>query len=213
MTGRPTASRSRTVRKRVKKLFVWSISPSLRSFFRGKNRIAFRKKTNYLPQRRNFFAARHSLRVQNEGRNRASEGFSRSGWRPLACKPRLSFCKPFPLAGLTRVAGSGRTAFRGGRQNVAESSFRLSSCISLGARGSRISVLFPSRARLRGSRRGCFDVLTKCYLETCCCPLAFGRLRDKRRPAPPKQAREFPRGVFLPTPGLLKYTAVPLGFY
>ena len=117
-----------------------------------------------------------------------------------------------PLAGLTRGAGSGRTAFRGGRQNVAETGFWLSPCIPLGARGSRISVLFPSRARLRGSRRGCFDVLTKCYLETCCCPLAFGRLRDKRRPAPPKQAREFPRGVFLPTPGLLKYTAVPIGF-
>ena len=65
-----------------------------------------------------------------------------------------------PLAGLTRGAGSGRKAFRGGRQNVAESGFRLSSCMSLDARGSRISVLLPLRARLRGSRRGCFDVLT-----------------------------------------------------
>ena len=127
-------------------------------------------------------------------------------------QPPFVLLQAVPLAGLTRMAGSGRTAFRGGRQNVAGTGFWLSPCIPLGARGSRISVLFPSRARLRGSRRGCFDVLTKCYLETCCCPLAFGRLRDKRRPAPPKQAREFPRGVFLPTSGLLKYTAVPIGF-
>ena len=68
-----------------------------------------------------------------------------------------------PLAGLTRGAGSGRTAFRGGQQNVAEIGFRLSSCIPLGVYGSHISILFPPRARLRGSRRGCFDVLTECH--------------------------------------------------
>ena len=86
-----------------------------------------------------------------------------------------------PLAGLTWRAGSCRTAFRGGRQNAAETDFRLSSCIPLGARGSRISVLFPSRARLHGSRRGCLDVLAKCHLGTCCCPPVFWRLRDRRR--------------------------------
>ena len=117
-----------------------------------------------------------------------------------------------PLAGLTRGAGSGRMAFRGGLQNVAESGFRLSSCIPLGARGSRISVLFPPRARLRGSRRGCLDVLTKCHLGTYCPPQAFWRLRDRRRPAPPKHAREFPRAVFLPISESLKYTAGPTGF-
>ena len=116
------------------------------------------------------------------------------------------------LAGLTREAGSGRTAFRGGRQNVAETGFRLSSCIPLGARGSRISILFPSRARLHGSRRGCLDVLTQCHLGTCCCPLAFWRLRDRRRPAPSRQARECPRAVFLLFPEPLGYTAVPIGF-
>ena len=117
-----------------------------------------------------------------------------------------------PITRLTRGDGSGRTAFRGGRQNVAETGFRLSSCIPLGARGSRISVLLPPRARLRGSRRGCLDVLTGCHLGTYCCPLSFGRLRDKRWPAPPKHAREFPRAVFLPFPELLKHTALPTGF-
>ena len=160
MTGRPAASRSRTVKKRVEKLFVWSISPSRRVFFRDKNRIAFRKEMNRLPQRRNFFAARQFLRVQKEGKNKASEGFSRSGWSPFACKPRLSFCKPFPRR-IDVGAGSGRMVFCGGRQSVAGTGFRLSSCIPLGARGLRISVLFPSRAHLCDSRRGSPDVLTK----------------------------------------------------
>ena len=163
MTGRTVAKGGRTVKKRVEKLFVWSISPSRRVFFRGRNRIAFRKEMSRLPQRRNFFAARQFLRVQKEGKNRASKSFSRPGWSPLACKSRLSFCKPFPRR-IDAGAGSGRTAFRDGRQIVAETGFRLSSCIPLGARGSRISVLFPSPARLRGSRRGCLDVLTKCHL-------------------------------------------------
>ena len=210
MTGQTAVNRSRTVKKRVEELFVWSISPSRRSLFRGKNRIAFRKEMNRFPQRRNFFAARQFLRVQEEGKNRASEGFSRSGWSPSACKLRLFFCKPFPC-GADAGAGSSRTPFRGGRRNVAETGIRLSSCIPLGARGSRISVLFPSRVRLRGSRRGCLDVLTMSF-GTCCCPQAFWRLRDKRRPAPPKQARESPRPVFLPFPELLKYTAAPTGF-
>ena len=69
MAGRPAASRSRSVKNRVEKLFVWSISLSLRLFFRGKNRVAFRKETNRLPQRRNFFAARQFLRVKEDGKN------------------------------------------------------------------------------------------------------------------------------------------------
>ena len=71
------------------------------------------------------------------------------------------FLQAIPLARLTRGKVSGRTAFRVERQDAAETGFRLSSCIPLGARGSRNSVLFPSRVRLCGSRRGCLDVLTK----------------------------------------------------
>ena len=125
---------------------------------------------------------------------------------PFVLLPTIS------LAGLTREAGSGRMAFRDGRQNVAETGFRFSSCIPLGARGSRISVPFPSRARLHGSRRGCLDVLTQCHLGTCCRPPAFWRLRDRRRPAPSRQARECPEAVFLLFPEPLGYTAVPIGF-
>ena len=125
---------------------------------------------------------------------------------PFVLLPTIS------LAGLTRGAGSGRTAFRSGRQNVVETGFRLSSCIPLGARGSRISVLFPSRTRLRGSRRGCLDVLTECYWGTCCCPPAFWLLHDRRRPVPSKRARKFPRAVFLPSPEPLGHTAVPTEF-
>ena len=149
--------------------------------------------------------------MQEEGKNRASEGFLRSGWSPLACKLRLSFCKPFPR-GADAGAGSDRTAFRGGRQNVAGTGIRLSSCVPLGAYGSPISVLFPPRARLRGSRRGSFDVLTNVIGGLVAVRRPFGAFAtggDRRRSAPPEQAREFPRPIFLPFPESMKYTAVP----
>ena len=178
-----------------------------------------RKKQNRFPQRNEPPSAKTKLFCRKALPASAERGVKQGFGRlfPLrmeSVRVQASFVllQAIPLAGLTRKKGSGRTAFRGGRQNVAESGFRLSSCIPLDARGSRISVLFPSRARLRGSRRGCLDVLTKCHLGTCCCPQAFWRLRDRRRPAPPKQAREFPRAVFLSFPEPLKHTAVPTGF-
>ena len=118
MTGRTVANRSRTVKTRVEKLFVWSISPARRSFFRGKNRIVFRKEMNRLPQRRNFSAARQFLRVHEEGKNRASEGFPRSGWSLPACKPRLSFCQPFPLRDWREGRGpAARRSVAGGKMS------------------------------------------------------------------------------------------------
>ena len=215
LTGRTAANRSRTVKTWVEELFVWSISPPRRPFFRGKNRIAFRKEMDRLPQRRNFFCRKAVPAGAERRENKASEGFSRSGWSPPACKSRLSFCKPFPRR-IDAGADSGRTAFRGRRQNVTETGFRLSSCIPLGAYGSRIPVLFPPRARLRGSRRGCLDVLTM-SLETCCCPQAFWRFRDRRRQEA-AGATETCKGVseahlsFLP--GIAEiYGCPPLDFY
>ena len=161
MTGQSAASRRRSVKKRVEELFVWSISLSRRSFFRGKNRIAFRKEMNRLPQRRNFFAARQFLRVHEEGKKQGFGGLFPLRMESARMQTPFVLLPAISLAGLTRGAGSRRTAFRGGRQNVAKNGFRLSSCAPLDARGSRISVPCPSRARLRNSRRGCFDVLTK----------------------------------------------------
>ena len=182
--------------------------------------VAFsRKKQNCFPQRNEQPSAKTKLfcrKVLPAGSKRGEkQGFGRLfplRMESVRVQPPFVLLQTIPLAGLTRGPGSGRTAFCGGRQNVAKTSFRLSSCIPLGARGSRISILFPSRARLRGSRRGCLDVLTECYWETCCCPLSFGRLRGRKRPVPSERAREFPRAVFLPFPGSLKYTAVPIGF-
>ena len=114
-----------------------------------------------------------------------------------------------PLVGLTWEAGSGRTAFCDGRQNVAGTGFRLSSCIPLGARGSRISVLFPPQARLRCSRRGCLDVLTECYWGTCCCRQAFWYLRDCRRPAPPKHCKGVSGGHLSSHPGIAEIYGCP----
>ena len=129
-----------------------------------------RKKQNRFPQRNEPPSAKTKLFCRKAlpagaGR-REKQGFGRFFplWMESArVQTPFVLLQAIPLAGLTRGAGSGRTAFRGGRQNVVETGFRLSSCIPLGARGSRISVLFPPRARLRGSRRGCLDVLTRCH--------------------------------------------------
>ena len=139
-----------------------------------------REKQNRFPQRNESPSAKTKLFCRKavpagaeRGEKQGFEKLFRPGWSPLACKSRLSFCKPFPRR-IDAGAGSGRTAFRDGRQIVAETGSRLSSCIPLGARGSRISVLFPSPARLRGSRRGCLDVLTKCHLEVAAVRRPFG---------------------------------------
>ena len=174
------------------------------------------KKQNRFPQRNEPPSAKTELfcrkAVPASAGRREKQGFG--GLFPLwmeSARAQTPFVllQAISLVGLTWEAGSGRMAFRGGRQNVAESGFRLSSCIPLGARGSRIFVLFPFRARLRSSRRGCLDVLTECYWGICCCLPAFWLLCDWRRPAPSKRARECPRPIFLFFPEPLKYTAVP----
>ena len=178
-----------------------------------------RKKQNRFPQRNEPPSAKTKLSCRKtvpagaEGREKQGFGGPFPLWMESA-RMQIPFVllQVIPITRLTRGEGASRTAFRGGRQNVAETGFRLSSCIPLGARGSRISVLLPPRARLRDSCRGCLDVLTGCHLGTYCPPQAFWRLRDRRRPAPPKQAREFPRAVFLPISESLKHTAVPTGF-
>ncbi len=130
-----------------------------------------RKKQNRFPQRNEPPSAKTKLfcrKAVPAGAGRREElGFGRLFPDLDGVRPRANPVCPFAshsLAGLTRGPDSGRTALRSGRQNVAVTGFRLSSCIPLDARGSRISVLFPSRARLHDSRRGCLDVLTKCHL-------------------------------------------------
>ena len=178
-----------------------------------------RKKQHRFPQRNEPPSAKAKLfcrkAVPASTGRREKQGFGRLFplWMESArVQTPFVLLQAILLAGMTRGTGSGRTALRGGRQNAAETGFRLSSCIPLGARGSRISILFPSRARLRGSRRGCLDILSKCHWRTCCCPPVFWCLCDRRRPAPSKYARECPRAVFLSFPESLKYTVAPVEF-
>ena len=134
----------------------------------------------FVRQKRDFFAERNLLlaaktriscrkEIPESVESREKRGFGRlfpSGWRPSACKIRLSFCKPFPSradAGAATV----RTASRGGRQSVAETASRLSSCIPAGPRDSRLSFQSRPCSRLRDSRGAGFDVLTKCYSGFC----------------------------------------------
>ena len=131
--------------------------------------VSVRQKRDFFPQRNFFLAAkpRISCRKEIPGRVESGEkrGFGRlfsSNWRLSAHKIHLSFCKHFPSradAGAALV----RTASRGGRQNVAESGFRLSSCIPATVRESRIPVRPRPCIRPRDSRGAGFDVLTECH--------------------------------------------------
>ena len=124
-------------------------------------------------------------------------------------RPRANPICPFAshsLRGADAGAGSGRTAFRDGRQNVAETSSRLSSCIPLGARGSRISVCFHPAPRLRGSRRGCPDVLTKCHWGLAAVRSPFGTFTTGR---PPKHCKEVSEGHFPSRPGIAEIYGCP----
>ena len=185
VAGRLGVNRNRTVKKRAEEVFVWSISPLRRAFLCGENEIAFRKETNRFPQRRNLSSAKQSPIGWKGGENCASEGFSPSGWRQFACQSCLSFCKPF-LARTDAGAVSGRTALRGGRQSVAGTVLRLSSCISAGVRDGRISVRSCPAVCLRDSRRCCFDVLTKCHFGFVAVRRVSGAFATGRRPVPPK---------------------------
>ena len=107
-----------------------------------------RKKQHRFPQRNEPPSAktklfcRKALTTGAERRGKRCFGRLFPLWMESArVQTPFVFLQAIPLAGLTRGTGSGRMAFRGGRQNAAETGFRLSSCIPLGARGLRISVL------------------------------------------------------------------------
>ena len=135
-----------------------------------------RQKRDFFAERNFFLAAktRISCRKEIPGRVESGEkrGFGRlflSIWRLSAHKIHLSFCN-LPSRPADAGAVSVRTAFRGGRQSVAETGFPLSSCTSSGPRDSRVSVRTRPRARPRDSRGGGFDVLTKWSIVHSKCP-------------------------------------------
>ena len=135
----------RIVKKRGRELSVWSISPPWRAFSCGKNGISLLKE------------------IFGSVENGEKRGFGRlfpSKWRPSACKTPLSFCNPFP-PWADAGAASVRTAFRSGRQSVAETAFRLSFRISGNSQDSHISVRSRPCVRPRDSRETGSDVLTK----------------------------------------------------
>ena len=170
----------------------------------AKKRTAFRKDETFLPQGSPCGC-----------RKRGKTGLRKAFLLLDGVRPRANPVCPF-------VSHSPRGADARGEFRPHGVPWRAAKC-----RGNRLSafILHPlgrvrfahfrsvsAPRRLRGSRRGCLDVLTKCHLGTYCPPQAFWRLRDRRRPAPPKHAREFPRAVFLPISESLKYTAGPTGF-
>ena len=82
-------------------MLVWNISPLHRAFSCGKNGISLLKEISFLPQRREFLAAKKFSKARETGKNRASDAlFLLVG----ACPRAKSVC-PFaslPCVGLTR---------------------------------------------------------------------------------------------------------------
>ena len=101
VSGRKGGDRGRSVKKRAGKPSVWNISPPRSPFSCGKNGISLLKEIYYLPQRREFLAAKKFPKVWKAGKNGASDGF----FLLVGGRPRAKSVCPFaslPCVGLTR---------------------------------------------------------------------------------------------------------------
>ena len=162
--GRKGGNRPRSVKKRARELPVWRISPPQRAFSCGKNGISLLKEIYFLPQRREFLAAKKFTGVWKAGKNEASGGFSfLIGGRPRS-KSACLFAS-LSLHGLTRERHpTAQRAVSGGKVSP-QLVFRLSSCIPVKPRESHIYSRPRPCARPHDSRGVGFDVLTKCNMN------------------------------------------------
>ena len=147
--GRKGGNRPRSVKKRARELPVWRISPPQRAFSCGKNGISLLKEIYFLPQRREFLAAKKFTGVWKAGKNGASRGFFLLiGGFPRA-KPDCLFASFF-----SRLADAGaasvRTASLVGRQSVAK--IRLPAFILRPRMPARFAYFRPSPSPLLSAR-------------------------------------------------------------
>ena len=101
VSGRKGGDRGRSVKKRAIEPSVWNISPPRSPFSCGKNGISLLKEIYYLPQRREFLAAKKFPKVWKAGKNGASDGF----FLLVGGRPRAKSVCPFASLsphGLTR---------------------------------------------------------------------------------------------------------------
>ena len=151
---------SEVLKKRPLELSVWDISPLLHPFLCGKNGISLRKEIFFLPQRREFLAAKKFPGVWKAGKNGASGGF----FLLVGDFPRANFACLF-VSLSARLADAGSVSFRTVSldwwQRVMEAGLPLSSCVHSSPRDSHISVRLCPCARPCDSRDAGFDVLTK----------------------------------------------------
>ena len=160
VAGWKGGNRPRSVKKRARELSVWSISPPGRPFLCGKNGISLLKEIYFLPQRREFLAAKKFTGVWKAGKNGASDGFFFLFGEFPRTKSDCLFASLSP-AWLTRGRHpSARHPVAGGKVSR-ETGFRLSSCTPASPRGSRISARPRPCSRPCDSRGAVFDVLTQ----------------------------------------------------
>ena len=146
---RKHGNRPRSVKKRVRELSVWSISPPWRAFLCGKNGISLLKEICVFAARNKFLSAKKFPGVWKEGKNGASGGFfPLIGGRARAKSGCLFASLPPRPAGAG--AASVRTASRGGRQSVAET--RLPAFILHSRRPARFAHFRPRPSLLPFAR-------------------------------------------------------------
>ena len=149
---REGSNRPRSVKKRAAELSVWNISPLRRPFSCGKNKISLRKEIFFLPQRREFLAAKKFPGVWKAVKNGASGGFFLLVGDFPRAKSTCLFASLSPRPADARVV-SVRMASLDWRQSVAET--RLPAFILISVRPARIPYFFPSpplRLSVRFSR-------------------------------------------------------------
>ena len=149
VAGRQDGDRPELLKKRAGELSVWSISPPLRPFLCGKNEISLLKEISFLPQRREFLAARKFPEVWKGGKNGASGGFF---FLFGGCPRAKSDCLFASLPPRPADAGavSVRTAFLGSRQSG--SGNRIQAFILFSRKPARFAHFRPSPPLLPSAR-------------------------------------------------------------
>ena len=166
---------------------------------------------NCLPQRRNFLPQGSPCGCRKTGKTGLRKAFP----APDGVRPRANLVCPFASHSPCGADAGSRFLPHGVPWLTAKCRRnRLSAFIlhSLGRVRFAHFRLVPSRARLRGSRRGCLDVLTICHWGFVAVRRPLGAFTTGGGRRCRNRQREFPRAVFLSFPEPLKHTAVPTGF-
>ena len=124
-----------------------------RVFWRGKLCISLRKEENFLPQRRNFLAAKRKICLSTAGKRAAFRRF-RFYFERFSVQGRADRLLRGSGAGLSGEGAAGARERGGRRRMTGKRGVRLSFCFPGISRESRVSVRVRQRTETRDSQRG-----------------------------------------------------------